>query len=86
MTWLKNSSNDPDAMLSLTVVAFAIVSLNVVLGMFSSIDLGNFHFVPKSIDMETLALYFGLPGTAYVVRRKHKLNVKEVKMKEDKNV
>ena len=74
MIWLKNSSGEPDAMLSLTLVSFFVVSVNVILGMFTSIDWGSFHLVPKPVDMTTLALYFGLPGGAYVVRRKHKLD------------
>lgn len=76
MNWIKNSAGKPDAILSLTVVAFIVVSINVILGMFNSIDLGSFHLIPKPIDMPTLALYFGLPGTGYVIRRKHKLNTK----------
>lgn len=74
MTWmLKDSSGVPSATLTMTIVSFAIVTLNVVLNMFSDIQLGSFHVTPKPIDMTTLGLYFGLAGTGYIVRRKHSL-------------
>lgn len=85
MTWMKNSSGQPDAMLSLTVVAFVVVSVNVILGMFENIEIGNFHLVPKPIDMTTLALYFGLPGVGYVVRRKQKLDAEAVAEEPESN-
>lgn len=85
MTWMKNSSNQPDAMLTLTVFAFFVVSVNVILGMFESIEIGSFRLVPKPIDMTTLALYFGLPGAGYVVRRKQKLDAEAVAEEPESN-
>ena len=84
MAWLKNSAGKPDAMLSMTVISFLIVSVSVVLSMFDEIKFGSSVFHIKSPDVALLSLYLGMTTTGYIVRRKQKLDKSETQEEPEK--
>jgi ABC-type nickel/cobalt efflux system permease component RcnA len=72
MGWLKNSSGEPDAMLTFAALSFAVTSLCVLLSMVESTSLGNFDLDLKSPDMMLVSTYLATCFTSYVIRRNKK--------------
>ena len=65
MGWIKNSKGKRDAMLTFATIGFSVVTLNILLHMFSPICDKNFEMMDESI----LTIYIGATFSSYVVRR-----------------
>ena len=69
MYWIKNTSGKPDAMLTFAVVSFTMVSLNLFLSTFASLQIGGVELAFQALDTGALTAYLGATFTAYVTRR-----------------
>ena len=73
MTWMmKNSYGEPDGVFTFSAIAFAIVSMCVLMSVFSSIVIGSLTFNIRIPDEGLLLGYLGSTYTAYVLRRNTK--------------
>ena len=67
--WIKNTKGKPDAMLTIAIVAFAVVVLNVFLATFGTITLAGTTFTFIAMDAGVMAAFLAPTLTAYVTRR-----------------
>jgi len=67
--WIKNTNGKPDAMLTFALWSFVIVTFNVLLSTFGSVNLGEYSFELQALDSSVMAVYLGATFTAYVSRR-----------------
>lgn len=68
MNWIKNSSGNRDAVLTMTFIGFIVVVIKVLFAGFS-ITLANSTFVVGPIDAATIGAILAPTFTAYVSRR-----------------
>jgi hypothetical protein len=69
MPWIKNTAGTSDAMLTFATVAFIIVTLNIFLSSFGSVDIAGMSLHFQVLDSSIMAVYLGATFTAYVSRR-----------------
>jgi hypothetical protein len=69
MYWIKNTSGKPDAMLTFALVAFGVVTLNILLATFGRISYGEFDISFLPMEAATMTAYLAATFTAYVTRR-----------------
>ena len=68
--WLKNSSGKKDAMLTFATIAFAIVSLNILLSTIQELVFAGGQTISFQIlDSGTMTAYLAATFGAYVSRR-----------------
>lgn len=67
--WVKNTEGKPDAMLTFALVSFSVVTANVFLSTFGTIEIGGFSLTFTPMSGEIMAAYLGATFTAYVSRR-----------------
>lgn len=67
--WLKNSEGEPDAMLTLAVIGFAVCLLKVLLGGIEFEIVEKHSWSLGSVDAATVAAILGPTLGAYVARR-----------------
>lgn len=68
MNWIKNSSGNRDAMLTLTVITFAVVLLKVIFGG-TTINIGEWAISIDPISPELAGALLGPNIAGYVFRR-----------------
>jgi len=64
MAWIRNSDGKPDAMLTMAIMAYAVVLVKVLVG---GMVLGSFNF--GAIDPSIALALLGPATTGYVIRR-----------------
>ena len=69
MYWIKNTNGKPDAMLTFALIAFGVVTLNILLATFGSIRYGDFDISFMPMEAATMTAYLAATFTAYVTRR-----------------
>lgn len=69
MTWIKNSSGEPDAMLSFATIAFIMVTLNLLLATLGEITIAGTTLHFQAMDTSVMSVYLGATLTAYVSRK-----------------
>jgi len=67
--WIKNTSGKEDAMLTFAVISFAVVTANLFLSTFGSINSDTINLTFQTLDAGSMATYLGATFTAYVSRR-----------------
>jgi len=67
--WIKNTDGKKDAMLTFALFSFIIVTANVFLSTFASVDIGSSSIQFQALDSTVMAVYLGATFTAYVSRR-----------------
>jgi hypothetical protein len=69
MKWVKNTKGKPDSMLTFALIAFLVVTLNILLATFGRIKFGGFEIGLQAMEASTMTAYLGATFTAYVTRR-----------------
>jgi len=69
MKWMKNTKGKPDSMLTFAFIAFAVVTLNILLATFGRISFRGFEIGLQAMEASTMTAYLGATFTAYVTRR-----------------
>jgi hypothetical protein len=69
MKWMKNTKGKPDSMLTFAFIAFAVVTLNILLATFGRVSFGGFEIGLQAMEASTMTAYLGATFTAYVTRR-----------------
>jgi hypothetical protein len=76
MFWIKNTSGKPDAMLTFAFLSFSVVTLNILLSTFGTINFKGLDITFAPMDATSMTAYLAATFTAYVTRRwtdaKHK--------------
>ena len=67
--WIKNTTGKQDAMLTFAVISFAVVTANLFLSTFNSIQSDTLNITFQSLDAGVMTAYLGATFTAYVSRR-----------------
>ena len=67
--WIKNTSGKEDAMLTFALIAFGVVTFNVLLATFGRIAYSEFDISFQSMDAATMTAYLAATFSAYVTRR-----------------
>jgi hypothetical protein len=67
--WIKNTSGKKDAMLTFAVIAFAVVTFNILLATLNSVSHGTWNISFEPMEAATLTAYLGATFGAYVSRR-----------------
>ena len=67
--WIKNTSGKKDAMLTFAVIAFAVVTFNVLLATLNNVSHGGWSISFEPMEAATLTAYLGATFGAYVSRR-----------------
>ena len=67
--WIKNTSGKEDAMLTFAVIAFAVVTFNVLLATLNSVSHSDWSISFVPMEAGTLTAYLGATFGAYVSRR-----------------
>lgn len=69
MFWIKNTSGKKDAMLTFAFLAFAVVTLNILLSTFGRISYNGFEIGFSAMEASSMTAYLAATFTAYVTRR-----------------
>ena len=69
MKWVKNTNGKPDSMLTFALIAFLVVTLNILLATFGRISFRGFEIGLQAMEASTMTAYLGASFTAYVTRR-----------------
>jgi hypothetical protein len=69
MFWVKNTKGKPDSMLTFALIAFLVVTLNILLATFGRISFNGFEIGLQAMEASTMTAYLGATFTAYVTRR-----------------
>ena len=69
MFWIKNTSGKKDAMLTFALIAFGVVTLNILLGSLSSLEFGSLALSFNSMQAAEMTAYLAATFGAYVTRR-----------------
>ena len=69
MYWIKNTSGKRDAMLTFALVAFLVVTFNILVSTFGSIAYKDIDISFQAMDAATMSAYLAATFTAYVSRR-----------------
>jgi hypothetical protein len=69
MYWIKNTSGKRDAMLTFALVAFLVVTFNILVSTFGSIVYKDIDISFQAMDAATMSAYLAATFTAYVSRR-----------------
>ena len=67
--WLKNTRGERDAIFTLGIVAFGVVTLRLLAGVFGGFELFGKSFIFQDMDSGNIAAYLGATLGAYVARR-----------------
>ncbi len=67
--WVKNTNGKKDAMLTFALVSFFVITLNIFLATFGSVQIGDVTLTFTPLDSSVMAVYLGATFTAYVSRR-----------------
>jgi hypothetical protein len=67
--WVKNTSGKKDAMLTFALVSFFVITLNIFLATFGTVQVGDVTLTFMPLDSSVMAVYLGATFTAYVSRR-----------------
>lgn len=69
MYWLKNTDDEPDAMLTFATIGFLVVTINIVLATIGTVTIYDTTFNFQMMDSAVMGVYLGATLTAYVGRR-----------------
>jgi membrane protein implicated in regulation of membrane protease activity len=69
MMWVKNTGGKKDAMLTFALIAFGVVTLNVLLATFGRIAYSDFDISFQPMEAATMTAYLAATFSAYVTRR-----------------
>lgn len=69
MFWVKNTEGKKDAMLTFALIAFGVVTLNILLSTVGKITVGTFSINFQAMQASAMTAYLGATFTAYVSRR-----------------
>ena len=69
MFWIKNTEGKKDAMLTFALIAFGVVTLNILLSTVGKITVGTFSINFQAMQASAMTAYLGATFTAYVSRR-----------------
>ena len=69
MYWIKNTDGKRDAMLTFALVAFLVVTFNILVATFGSIIYRDINISFQAMDAATMSAYLAATFTAYVSRR-----------------
>tara|TARA_X000000950_G_scaffold61762_1_gene75299 strand:- start:27100 stop:27417 length:318 start_codon:yes stop_codon:yes gene_type:complete len=69
MFWVKNTQGKKDAMLTFALIAFGVVTLNILLSTVGKITVGTFSINFQAMQASAMTAYLGATFTAYVSRR-----------------
>lgn len=69
MFWIKNTQGKKDAMLTFALIAFGVVTLNILLSTVGKITVGTFSINFQAMQASAMTAYLGATFTAYVSRR-----------------
>ena len=69
MFWIKNTEGKKDAMLTFALIAFGVVTLNILLSTVGKITIGTFSINFQAMQASAMTAYLGATFTAYVSRR-----------------
>nr|BDD46253.1 hypothetical protein 85 [bacterium] len=67
--WMKNTNGKPDAMLTIAMIAFLVVVLNIILATFGTVTILGTTLTFVAMDSGTLAAFLTPTLGAYVTRR-----------------
>lgn len=67
--WIKNTAGKKDAMLTFALVSFFVITLNIFLATFGTIQVGSYELTFLPLDGSVMAIYLGATFSAYVSRR-----------------
>jgi len=67
--WIKNTKGRPDAMLTIALIAFAVVVFNVILATLGTLTVAGVSFTFVAMDSGTMAAFLAPTLSAYVGRR-----------------
>ena len=69
MYWIKNTAGKPDAMLTFAFLAFSVVTLNILLATFGTVNFRDLSLDFQQMDAAAMTAYLAATFTAYVTRR-----------------
>ncbi len=69
MKWMLNSDGKPDFVMTLTFIAFLIVSASILIGLVESFTFFGNTVALRKLEAGEIAAYLGTLFTAYVARR-----------------
>ena len=88
--WIKNTDGKEDSMLTFALIAFMVVTINILLATFANISVGEVKLGLKSMDAAAMTAYLSVSFTAYVSRRwtdrKYNITDKSAEYKKDGEV
>jgi hypothetical protein len=67
--FIKNSDGKPDAMLTFAFISFSVVTFNLFLSTFGTINVHGQQISFQLLDSSVMGAYLGATFTAYVSRR-----------------
>ncbi len=69
MFWIKNTEGKKDAMLTFALIAFGVVTLNILLSTVGKITVGTFSINFQAMQASAMTAYLGATFTAFLSRR-----------------
>jgi hypothetical protein len=69
MKWVNNTKGRPDSMLTFALIAFLVVTLNILLATFGRISFNGFEIGLEAMSSGAMGTYLSATFGAYVARR-----------------